>query len=153
VSPNEASFDLRERSPLPRNILHTREMTAHEYTGQRANPKPCAIAEGYRGWVVIAPSPKVSADNLSYPADARDTAKSGKGRSGNRHLHHLAESISVNVGGSYRDVKASSLPMPDRSVGGAIVLGARESRVQGEGHQSVGIPAQNNRITTRRNLR
>jgi hypothetical protein len=41
---------------------------------------------------------------------------------GNRHLNYLAEFIFVNVGGSYRDAKASSLPMPDMSVGGVIVV-------------------------------
>ena len=58
---------------------------------------------------------------------------------GNRHLHYLVEFIFVNVGGSYRNVKASSLPMPDMSVGGVIVLRARESRVHGEGRQGINI--------------
>lgn len=42
---------------------------------------------------------------------------------GNRHLHYLAESIYVNVGGFHRDAKASSRPMPGESVGAAIVVG------------------------------
>jgi hypothetical protein len=50
----------------------------------------------------------------------------------NRHLHYLAESSSVNVGGSHQHVKASSLPRSAESVGGVRVVGARESRVQGE---------------------
>jgi len=52
---------------------------------------------------------------------------------GNRHLKYLAEFISVNAGGSPQDVKVSSLPMPAESVGGLIVLGGRESLLQGEG--------------------
>lgn len=59
------------------------------------------------------------------------------GREGNRRLPYLVEFISVNVGGSDRNVKASSLSMSGMSVGGSIVLGARESRVQGEGSQGV----------------
>ena len=45
----------------------------------------------------------------------------------------------MNVGGFYQDAKVSSPPMTDRSVGGAIVVGARESRAQGEGRQEVNI--------------
>ena len=59
------------------------------------------------------------------------------GREGNRRLQYLVEFISVNVGGSDRNVKASSLSMSGMSGGGSIVLGARESRVQGEGSQGV----------------
>jgi hypothetical protein len=65
---------------------------------------------------------KVSAGYLTYPADVRDTVKNGMGRVGNRHLNSLVESISVNVGGSCRDVKASRPPLPGVSVGGVIVV-------------------------------
>jgi hypothetical protein len=61
------------------------------------------------------------------------------GREGNRRLQYLAEFISVNVGGLAQDAKASSPPMPELSVGGSIVLGARESRVQGKGSQGVNV--------------
>jgi hypothetical protein len=37
------------------------------------------------------------------------------------------------------DVKVSSPPMTYQSVGGVIVLGARESRVQGEGRQGIDV--------------
>jgi hypothetical protein len=59
------------------------------------------------------------------------------GREGNRHLRYLVEFSSVNVGGSDRNVKESSPLRSDLSVGGSIVLGARESRAQGEGSQGV----------------
>jgi hypothetical protein len=39
VSPTEASFDLRERYPLSRNILHSREFIAPTETGQRTNQR------------------------------------------------------------------------------------------------------------------
>jgi len=133
VSPNEASLNLRENPPLSRNTLHTCEMVAYGYTGQRTNQKTLFYSTGYRSWLVMNTGVKVSLGKPDYPTDVRDTAKSGIGCNGNRHLHYLAEFIFVNVGGSYRDVKASSLPMPIMSVGGVIVLGARESRVHGEG--------------------
>jgi hypothetical protein len=139
VSSNKASFDLRERPPLSRNILHSCEMTAYGSTGQRMSPRISAISTGYR-IRCISTELKVSADYLTYPADIRDTAKSGIGYHENRHLRCLAESIFVNVGGSHQNVKASSLPMSDESVGGVIVLGARESRVQGEGRQEKDAP-------------
>jgi hypothetical protein len=53
----------------------------------------------------------------------------------NRHLNSFVESMDVNVGGSGRDVKANSLPMPVQSVGGVIVVGGWESQPQGEGRQ------------------
>jgi len=140
VSSNEAGFDLRETSPLPRNILHNQGMMTLSYTGQRADSKVYTCPRSHRSWLFLPTSPKVPAGYLKYPAGVRDTAKSGIGHTDNRHLNYLAESISVNVGGSQQDVKASSLPMSAESVGGAIVLGARESRVQGEGHQEKDAP-------------
>lgn len=152
VSPNKASFDLRESFPLSRNILHSWEMNALADTGQRTNLKVHTRPTGYQGWLVHRTSQNVSAGYLKYPADVRDTAKSGIGHFGNRHLRYLVESISVNVGGSQQDVKASSLPMPVESVGGSIVVRGWESQPHGKGSQLVGIPEQNNQMLTRRNL-
>jgi len=75
-----------------------------------------------------------------YPADIRDSAKSGLGWIGNRHLNYLVESIAMNVGGSSQDAKASSLPMPGKSVGGSIVVGGWENQPRGEGSQEFDIP-------------
>jgi len=135
VSPNEASFDLRENPPLPRNILHTCEVMAYGSTGQRTDRKVFIEPTGHRGWLRGGTIPKVSAGYLQYSADVRDSAKSGLGHKGNRHLRYLVESLAVNVGGSCRNVKASSLPMIGMSVGGFIVVRvvrARESRSRGE---------------------
>ncbi len=80
VSPTKAGFDLRERSPLPRNILHSREMRALADTGQRVSPEVCCIPKGYRDWLCIATSQKDAAGKPEYPAATRDTAESGMGR-------------------------------------------------------------------------
>jgi hypothetical protein len=77
----------------------------------------------------------MSGINLFYPLTGRDSAKSGLGHLESHHLSASAEYISVNVGGSY--VEGSSPPMKHASVGGVIVLGGRESRLQGEGRQGI----------------
>jgi len=140
VSSNKAGFDLRENAPLPRNNLHNQELATLSKTGQRTDSKACSGPRSHQSWLRRLTSPKASAGYLNYPADVRDTAKSGIGHGDNRHLNYLVKSISGNVGGFYRDVKASSLPMPDRRVGAARVVRARENRVHGDRPQSVGIP-------------
>ena len=120
ASPNEVRLDLRETDPLPRNTLHSLEGLGPDNTGERMRTK--GQTNGYRDWLHGDTSPKVSADYLLYPADIRDTAKSGMGRSGNHRLSYSAESIVVNVGGPRRNAKASSLLMCDVGVGGVIVL-------------------------------
>jgi hypothetical protein len=55
----------------------------------------------------------------------------------NRHLNYPVESINMNVGGFYQNVKVSSPPMTDRSVGAVIVVGGWESQPHGEGRQRV----------------
>jgi hypothetical protein len=137
VSPHEASVDLRENFPPSRNILHSRKVVAPTDTGRRTSLKVPPFPIDYRGWLVARTSQKVSTGHLTYPVDVRDTAESGMGHTGNRHLRYFVEFISGNVGGFYPDTKTSSLSMPDRSVGGAIVVGAWESHVQGEGHQGI----------------
>jgi hypothetical protein len=64
-------------------------------------------------------------------------------------LRASAEYIIVNVGGPC--VEGSSPPMNRMGVGAAIVLGGRESRLQGEGRQLVGISTQTNRMLTQGN--
>ena len=140
MSSNKAGFDLQEIGPLSRNTLPSWEISALADTGQRADLKASYTPTDHRGWGVLPTSPKVSTDNLMYSVDVRDTAKSGIGHRDNRHLNDPVESISVNVGGSQQNVKASSLPMSAESVGGVLVVGAQESGVHGEGHQFVGSP-------------
>ena len=153
MSSNEAGFDLREIRPLSRdNILHSWELRSPAYTGQRTNLKGVECPTGCRSWLVLPASPKVPTANLIYSVGVRDTAKSGIGHIDNRHLNDLGESISVNVGGAYRDAKASSLPMPGRSVGGFRVLGGRESRLHGDGSQGVNVSQSRNVIASPMNF-
>lgn len=154
ASPNEAGFNLRKSFALPRNIssisvnggtqsqasrrIHNpwREATSssatepntHEYTGQRTS-------ESYRGWLRASTIPKDETGNLVYPVSVRDSSKRGLGCFGNRRLNYSAEFILMNVGGSWQNGKASSLPMPVKSVGGFIVVRGWESQPHGEGSQ------------------
>ena len=73
VNSHEAGFNLREMIPLPRNILHSREISALADTWQRLSPR------GYRGWPPPSTSPKDEAGDLTYPVSSRDTAKRGMG--------------------------------------------------------------------------
>lgn len=139
MSPNQAGFDLRETSPLPRNILPSPEIGARAETGQRTNSRN--DSKSYRGRALIYTVPKDVTGYLNYPVAVRDSAESGLGRIGNRHLPSLAESILVNVGSSRQDVKVSSLPMLAMSGGGVVVLRAWESHVHGKGRQEANVAA------------
>ena len=96
------------------------------------NPRTCRISKGYRIRLHHNTGSKVPIDHLTYSTGIRDTAKSGIGCTGNRHLNYLVEFIFVNVGGSYRNVKESSPLRSGMSVGGLIVVGGWESQPQGE---------------------
>jgi hypothetical protein len=132
VSANESGFYLRETSLLSHNILSTGGVVTAGDVGQRTNLDVSRLLKGY---CVL----QVGAGYPIYPAPVRDSAKSGLGSAANRYLNYPVESVCVNTGGSYPDIKTSSLSMPEKSVGGVIVVGARESRVQGEGRQEVNI--------------
>lgn len=98
----------------------------------------CVFQRDYRDWLGTIASPKDETGHLLYPVSGRNSAKSGLGCEDNRHLSDLAESVFVNVGDSYRDAKLSRPTMPGVRVGAVIVVRVRESRIQGEGPQSVG---------------
>jgi hypothetical protein len=149
VSSNEVSVNLREKGPLPRNILHTEESCPAVYgAANEVNALGSDLPRLGNGLSQL----KGCQWSPGYPLTVRDTAKSGMGCMENHHLISFVESLYVNVGGLQADAKISSRSMLPASVGAAIVLGARESRVQGEGPQSVGILAHSNRMLTRRNL-
>ena|SRR3989442_8064808 len=136
VSPTEAGFNLREMLPLSRNILHSREISAPAI---RDSERTDCLLIGYRVWPELTTRPKGDLRLPTYLISVRDTAKSGIGCFGNRHLSHSIKFNLINVGGSCQDANVSSPRMPDKSVGGVIVLGAQESCVHGEGRQEINI--------------
>ena len=132
VSSNKAGFNLRENLPLPRNTLHSVGIGSYDTRG-------CERASRFRARRLATEvsnesrlTSKVERGYLTYLLSVRDTAKSGMGCVDNRHLNHLAESLLMNRGGLHQNGKASSLLMSGVSVGGSIVVRARESRVHGE---------------------
>jgi hypothetical protein len=74
---------------------------------------------------------------LSLPCSRSGYCEEQDWLAANRGLHGLVESVSVNAGGLRAEV--SSPPVNHASVGAVIVLGARESRVQGEGRQGIDV--------------
>ena len=97
------------------------------------NPAASGYPKDYRSWSLEFTNPKVEVSNLNYLISIRDSAKSGLGFIDNRHLNYFVESINMNVGDSYQNVKASSQPMTGKRVGAVIVVGGWESQPQGEG--------------------
>src|SRR5262249_41935124 len=144
--------NLRESDPPSRNTLHSQRVPLDTREGERTYSFRSGGAKLPR-LVKLTDEPQRSQpDHLCYPVGARDTAESGMGCRVNRHLHSLAESVSVNVGGSSQNVKVSSLSRSATNVGAAIVVRGWESQPHGEGPQSGGISAQTNRMGTGRNL-
>ena len=127
ASANEAGFDLRETGPLPHNTLLIYGVVTVDDMGQRTNLDVSRLLprlpDSFMGWSKL----------LSVPCSRSGYCEEQDWLAANRCLHGLVESVSVNAGGSHAEV--SSPPMKHASVGAAIVLGARESRVQGEGQQ------------------
>jgi hypothetical protein len=103
------------------------------------DPTVFSRSKDYRGWFLRFTNPKVEVSNLDYLISIRDSAESGLGFTDNRHLNYFIESISMNVGGLYRNAKVSSPPMTDISAGAAIVVGGWESQPQGEGPQEIDV--------------
>jgi hypothetical protein len=92
-----------------------------------------------RGLGVSRPSPKDDRGQPGVPSIQSGYREERDWSVISHHLHTSVEYIVVNVGGSGMDAKVSSPPMTYQSVGAAIVLGARESRVQGEGRQGIDV--------------
>ncbi len=89
---------------------------------------------------------RMTAVNLVLPAVRLGFREERIGSLKSYHLHASVESITVNVGGP--SVEGCSPPTKQVGVGGPIVVGARENRVQGEGGQLVENTEQNNRMLT-----
>jgi hypothetical protein len=105
--------------------------------GQRLHPMVVIPPRDDRGRLIRLAGPKDDNGNPDVPAVQSGFRKERLGSSISPHLNASVEYITVNVGGSGMDVQVSSPPMTSQSVGGVIVLGARESRVHGEGRQGI----------------
>ena len=132
VSPDKLGFDLRERLPLPHNILVRMELAAHPDVGQPAGTCTTEVVK-HR-----IHNPKDEACDLDYHVSAGDTAKSGVGRLVTSTYVVAFEDIHTNVGDLSQDAKVNCPPMPASGVGAIIVVGGRESLPHGKGWQLVG---------------
>ena len=124
----------RESPPRSRNTRPTCEVVAYGSTGPRTTP-----AQAYRAGVLHFLLPKAGSGHRHYPLPGRETAKRGRGRTGNHHLHSLVASVGLNVGNVPAEAQVSRPPRRQGRGGGGVVRGARESRVQGEGRQGRSI--------------
>jgi hypothetical protein len=106
-------------------------------TGQRPRPTVLAFPKDDRSWLLDSTSPKDVSGKPELPADRSGFREERLGLEISRHLNTLVEYIVVNVGGLHGEMSSPS--MKRVSVGGVIVLGARESRVQGERRQGIDI--------------
>jgi hypothetical protein len=112
-------------------------------TGQRPHPMAFPPPEDDRHWRF---SPASAMDVRGQPDLPSHRSGYREERDGSPISHHLqasGEDISVNVGGPCGE--GCSPPWKRMGVGAAIVLGARESRVQGEGRQGVDVRRTNHR--------
>jgi hypothetical protein len=105
--------------------------------GQRPHPMVIHVPKDDRGWLFVVASPKDVSGKPELPVDRSGFRKERLGSLISSHLNASVEYIVVNVGGFGMDAKVSSPPMTSQSVGGVIVLGGRESRLQGEGRQGI----------------
>ena len=114
--------------------------------GRRPHPMVFVVPKDDRGWSVQCTSPKDVRDQPELPPNRSGFREERLGSVISHHLNASVEYISVNVGGPCGE--GSSPPMKRMGVGGVIVLSGRESRLQGEGRQLVGISTQNSRMRT-----
>jgi hypothetical protein len=103
--------------------------------GQRPHPMVWNVPKDDRGWLVFPTSQKDVIGKPELPGDRSGFRKERIGSEMSHHLNTSVECIVVNVGGPC--VKGSSPPVKCMGVGGVIVLGGRESRLQGEGRQGI----------------
>jgi hypothetical protein len=111
--------------------------------GQRLHPTTYAGSKGDRGLTDLMSSPKDVRGKPDLPPDQSGYRDERDGSLQSRCLQASAEDIDVNVGGPC--VEGCSPPVKRMGVGAAIVLGARESRVQGEGRQGSDVWQTNSR--------
>jgi hypothetical protein len=138
VRANEAGVNLREKAPLPRDILH-RLVGPTRMIG--AATEAARLVDVTRLPRLVYPDGQPKGGDrppaLPWPRSGDRSARAGLWA--NRHLHDLVEFILGHVGGPR--VEVSRPPLKLVGVGGAIVLGARASRVPGAGSQGIDAPS------------
>jgi hypothetical protein len=103
--------------------------------GQRPHPMVPELPEDGQGWAVIDTSPTRAKGQPDLPSHRSGYRDERDGSLISDHLQAFAEYIMVNVGGPCGE--GCRPPMKRMGVGGAIVLGGRESRPRGEGRQGI----------------
>jgi hypothetical protein len=111
--------------------------------GQWLHPMVLVVPKDGRGWIFRITSLKDVRGQPEIPSDQPGYREERDWLQMSPHLSASAEYIVVNVGGPY--VEGSSPPVKRMGVGGSIVVGARESRVHGEGSQGIDVRPTNNR--------
>jgi hypothetical protein len=111
-------------------------------TGQRPHLMVLVVPEDDRSWLDAVTSSKDVRGQPDLPSDRSGFREERLGSIISSRLSASVEYIVVNVGGPCGE--GSSPPMKRMGVGAAIVLGARESRVHGEGQQGIDIRSPNN---------
>jgi hypothetical protein len=126
--------DLREKGPLPRYILHTRPQQPGLRGSDRIR-RDFGIRRMTEAWYYHVQARKDVRGQLVLPSDRSGYREERDWSRISHHLTTFVESITMNVGGLHGEMSSPSTKRV--SVGAAIVLGARESRVQGEGRQGI----------------
>jgi hypothetical protein len=104
--------------------------------GQRPHPMVLQIPKDDRNWLVGTTSKDVSG-KPDVPADRSGYREERDWSDISHRLKVTVECTIVNVGGSCGE--GCRPPMKRMSVGGVILLRARESRVHGEGRQGIDV--------------
>jgi hypothetical protein len=105
--------------------------------GQRPHPMVGYVPWDGRGWIKCFSSQNDISGKPEIPADRSGYHEEWDWSDISRRLKATVEYTIVNVGGSCGE--GCSPLMKRMSVGGVIVLGARESRVHGEGRQGIDV--------------
>ena len=110
--------------------------------GQRPYALVVQFPVNSRGWFLFGTNPKDDEGKPEVPSVWSGFRNERIGSGISHHLHTSVEYVTVNVGGPCGE--GSSPPVKRMGVGAAIVLGARESRVHGEGWQGIDVRLTNN---------
>jgi len=124
----------RDKKPTGNSSPASRPCTM----GQRPHPMVLPIPKDDRDWSRFDTSQKDVRGQPELPSDRSGFREERLGSQISPHLNTSVECTVVNVGGPCGE--GSSPPVKRVGVGGVVVLGGRESRLQGEGRQGIDAP-------------